>query len=252
MGSPIAIDSPDGQRGVISAQKLLATVPSGTAVVSTGIPPNAETLIAVYPGTGLNITFECEGDTTGVLYPVRLARQGDGPSVSVFAFIDISSVLDSQVTITLTGASSSTWYVYADAAAHFSVDPDNYSDRRGVQYVVPTAPSSSTGDHPPVELRCSALNNQASGTVAINPPGAGQRLRIFYATCTPAGTSDLVALLDTITSNLFLTGGGTGQAVPVACDYKPSGLALSANAGVELATSAGNGSWTIVYTIETI
>lgn len=122
------------------------------------------------------------------------------------------------------------------------------TDKRGVQWAGLTAPDTLTGDHPPVELLSIGGNNNNGSVLLLPAAGAGKRYRIFSATVGPVTTAQAAGLYDSITGTYFLF----AQNNHVAQSYLPSGYALTTNAGVGLATSAGNGTFSICYTLETV
>lgn len=174
----MSIGTEDFSYGVISAQKMLATVPAGTDNVTVGIPPNAETLVVTYPEPAVNYYPRCHGTTTGYPYPGVSTPAGGIASPYQTWFFDVSSALDSEVNIVFSQAPGIKWYVYADAQAHVLLDGTGAYDSIGVQYQAPVPPSG-TGIGPSFnELKLASGNFTASGAI-IPAPGGGLRLRIF-------------------------------------------------------------------------
>ena len=178
MPVPIATDTPDNQRGLFNPQALLAEVSTGAANITVGVPTNAETIWVSATGFPSTPTAKCQGVQTGIEYVgVRVPSQGN-ITANPFWVFDVSSAVDQDVTITFSVAPAPSWYVYADAAPRIVTDLTKYVNQQGLQYVIPSAPNTNPGDHPPNELQLGSGNMTASG-VLLGAPGANLRYRIF-------------------------------------------------------------------------
>jgi hypothetical protein len=246
----VAIDAPDYQRGVISAQKLLATVPAGTASVTVGIPPNAETLIVTAADMADGGTIYVQGTSTLYKYPgLRLPSQPHMTAALTWVF-DISNSMDEQVNVVFTDAPGMIWFVYADSTAHVIADASTLKNTRGSMYVVPAVPSTAAGDHPVDELQC-AVNGFGVNSTFIYSPGAGQRLRVFTLALANTTTTLTSQFIDSVTGGLlgFLQGVG-----PLVLPLPGQGYPLSADAALEVQLGSGGGVVvaTAYYTVETV
>ena len=272
-------DTPDYQRGVVSAQQLLATVAAGTAEVTVDVPPNAETLIVCVQEYPSSLFIRAVGVTTGVVYPTAYCSTGDGIVTWQAQFFDCSSPLDSKVQITCATAPSQPWYVYSDAAVHVVIDPISANaiggtgaanpggtvqvggtdgtdlrtlrtSEQGMVYTVPSAPDTAAGDHPPNELLTAHVQLTASGN-AFAAPGAGLRYRIFAAAMSALASGLTGWIYDLTATRLFLTMGISGWAAQT---YGPTGIALSADSAITFGLNSGTGTTDIiiVYTVETV
>jgi hypothetical protein len=246
----IAIDTPDYQRGVISAQKLLATVAAGTASVTVGIPPNAETLIVTAADIADGGTIYAEGTSTLYKYSgVRLPSQPHMTAAVTWVF-DVSNPMDEQVDVVFTDAPGMTWFVYADAAVHVIADASTLKDTHGSVYAVPAVPSTVAGDHPPDEV--SFVSNVFTANAEIlAAPGNTQRIRVFsvlMATET-AGLAGRVA--DATTLNALCICAGPGN---IATTLPAQGVRINENEALTYILDAGAGIMRIgiVYTIENV
>jgi len=252
MCAQVAMDTPDGQLGVVNAQLQLATVAGGTRTCEVGIPPNAESLIVMAPSTTSVGSCFVQGVTTGLLYPGILQTPQPAFGEQQVWVFDVSSVTDAQVFVEFNVAPTEEWYVYADAGVHIVADTSKLTDLRGVTYAVPSVPNTAAGDHPPTELSSYVNNGVATGTVIIAAPGAGKRPRVFYASIAPetgGNTASLITTTGGVTvASIKATTGGQSQPV----DYKPTGLPCPANAGLEVTTTGGAASVVVVYTTENI
>ena len=119
-GTPIG--TPDWQRGVVDASKLLATVAAGTDSQVVGIPPNAKTLVVCFSHGDTPVSIEVVGDTTGIVYPGAPIPSLNIASTDVQYAFPVSSSLDDQVTVNLTGTISYSWYVYAHSGTSVVTD----------------------------------------------------------------------------------------------------------------------------------
>lgn len=250
MGGPIAADTPDYQRGVVNAQKLLAA-PSAKSSVIVSPPPNTESmiLIADQPSSPSDVVW-CLGQTSSAYAPVYRLPAPNGVNFNGAWIFDVSSVIDSSYEVYYGNGSHTRWYVYADVAARLVVDGSKLTDLHGQQYVIPTVPSTLTGDHPPVELQQAAIYGSAD-TNFIAAPGAGKRLRLFYATLSfiPSGTGN-AQLVGTVSGTNYIL--SQHPACPPV-SYYPSGLPMAANDGLRVGLSVGGTfASTVVYTTETI
>lgn len=275
----VAIDTPDGQRGVVSAQILLATVPADSLTTTVGIPPNTETLVVLARSPNRSQFCTAVGVTTGLYYPQLQQTVNVGAGYSVTVFIDVSSAVDGQVEIQFVDILSTPAWVYADSAVHFSPDPataaaaatiaDNTpvagllvagtdgtfatafrTNQGGVPYVIPTVPSIRTHDHPPTELNVASPILGASATV-IAAPGAGMRIRVFSMQMGSQGQAFTGYLTDSATGQALMVG---GQSNAGAITLPGQGYPLAANAGLNFIAWGGTGNMMIVvyYTMETV
>jgi len=120
--SNLNIGTPDWQRGVVSAQKLLATVAAGVASVTVAVPSNCENLVIAFsvplPG-GAPVV---QGVDTGVKYPVIPLNIVIPQKGFNFLAVPVLSSQDASVTITFAGAPTSKWYVNSDSGSRIVVD----------------------------------------------------------------------------------------------------------------------------------
>lgn len=250
MAGPIAIDTPDYQRGVVSAQKLLAA-PSATSSVIVSPPPNTESmiLIADQPSSPSDVVW-CVGQTSLAYAPVYRLPASNGVNFNGAWIFDVSSVIDSSYRVYYGNGSGTRWYVYADAAARLVVDGSKLTDLHGQQYVIPTVPSTLAGDHPPVELQSFGGNFNANGNI-LAAPGAGFRYRVFHASAVPlTGGTYFAELGNSAGGTLFLfcSGIAGGQ-----MSFYPSGLPCGTNAPIFIGFSAaGEVSVSLAYTTEVV
>lgn len=271
------VDTPDHQQGLVNAQKLLATIPRTERTVSVAPPPNTETLVVIVEATlGQNITLEVRGNQTGVVYPPAPYLYETGGKSWQIAWIDVTSVLDREVSVGLSDFPSGSWYVYSDAGVHTIIDAvlsravgatfgplpssavqvagsDGVNlrplslDQYGKQWVRQLAPGTKRADHPEPELQWVSTIATANGTV-LAAPGAGQRRRVFTAQLASLKSGSTGNLYDAVAIKTICFGpadGGTTIA------FLPSGLALSTNAGISVNVSAaGEVGVVIAYTTE--
>ena len=253
MTAPIAVDTPDYQRGVVSAQTLVGTMAANTGTVKVPVPPNAETLIVQGINLLGDIAVNVFGTTTLARYPWSTIYGGGSPAQWVTVFVDATSVLDGHVTINISPAPTATCYVYADSGVHIVSDPGKLTDRRAVQYVTPTVPNTAAGDHPPNELQVKSITNLATPATILPALGAGNRYRIFYATMNMADANVLSDLRDATPATPFLHGATGAAGTPTAASYLPSGIPLTANSAITGTCSvASHVTATIAYTTEAV
>lgn len=251
ISGPPQFGSPDGQRGITTAQKLLATTAPGTSSATVTVPPNAETIVVAVPLPPAGPKAVCQGVTTGFDYPgLSAPSQYSTPSHAEFLF-DVSSALDAQVTITLQFSPARAWYVISDQGVRITADASKLTSRLGQQHIVPGAPSTLVGDHPPVELQSQSFYGITATTTILAAPGAAKRYRIFGAWAVNVGTGDTCLIEGTYNGNpCYLAAPGSGSP-----NFPLTGLALDANALVEVQVlfgSAGNYMGSVLYTTETV
>lgn len=122
-------------------------------------------------------------------------------------------------------------------------------NRQGLPYVIPSAPSIVTGDHPPNELLV-ASGSFAANTVLLAAPGAGKRYRIFAANLAAIGANTSGYIEDTVSGQFFIV---TCEGASASLTYGPTGLPLSSNGAVEYILVNGvTMNVVVVYTLETI
>lgn len=248
MAGPIAVDTPDYQRGIVNPQLEVLNTQLFGGTANFFIPENAETLVAICSSIPPIETLKLTGVTTGNAYiGVPLAGYS-GVNLRVFVF-DAVPTLDTQLQVT--GGSAGHAFniqVYADAGVHLMVDGANARTSIGTQYVVPTVPSTLTLDHPPNELQYGSW--QVSDGQALGPtPGTGQRLRIFSASVGHCSNAGDTVLADN-TGTWFYQGHSVNPGQQ--STYGPSGIALPALSQVIAHISGGTVVGTMTYTIETI
>jgi hypothetical protein len=243
------IDTPDYQRGVVSAQSLLAVVPAHTLTATVGIPPNAETLVLISAAfTGVGVAVSCVGVTSGVTYPAQRTREAGNPNAEYSVYVDVSSAADQEVVLTVSGSFGVPWYVYSDAGVHVVTDTSKYSNLLGQQYVIPSIPSLQPADHPPTELQLASTITSSNAALVAAPSGS-QRIRVFTLNLA-TGISGLNCYLEDPVAGIalvVLTGPGN-----VVLSLPAQGYPLAAGAGLEYVLQAGSGFayMTAYYTIE--
>ena len=250
ISSPPNYGSPDWQRGVYSAQKLLATVAGGTRTASVTVPPNAETIVVSIPGGAGAYRLSLQGQTSLTEYPGIQAIQQTNIPITPMWFFDVSQCLDPIVEVIFTIAPATTWYVYADAGIHLTADITKIANASGIEYVIPTLPDTAGSDHPATELQLINATFAANG-VLLASPGGGKRYRVFAWQIASQGAAVTGYLTDSLTNLGFAFGGlniGSALTLPA------QGFPLSTNAAVNfnLWGGAGNISVVLYYTTETV
>jgi hypothetical protein len=228
-------DTPDYQRGTVNAQVPLAAVASGTLTTVVAIPPNAETIVVTGQTGSLKPTLNVFGVTTNIVYPVvPVAPVTTAGGWSTW-WVDATQCLDQELSITIGPGAISEWYVYADAGVHLTADASLRRAQTGVQYVVPTIPSTIAGDHPPQELSL-ASGGWNANAVVLAAPGAGERYRVFTIEMmsVAAGTSGY--LLDAVSNKVLCSCAGPGNS---ATNLPGQGYPLSTNAAINFQVNAG-------------
>ena len=115
--------TPDWQRGVNSAQRLLVTAGGGSQLEQVSVPPNAQTIIVLASATPGLGTFEAAGVTTSFLYPVSQSIFKPGTEEFGAYFVNVANCIDTEITCTFSHAPGNTWYIYADQGVHINFDP---------------------------------------------------------------------------------------------------------------------------------
>jgi hypothetical protein len=102
------VGTPDNQRGVFSPQLLIGSFGTGHATETVTMPANTESLLIINnQGTALESVV---GTTSGYSYPFF-----PGAGSAELYVVEVSPVVDPEVTITWFGAPGAQWYVIADA-----------------------------------------------------------------------------------------------------------------------------------------
>ena len=107
------IGTPDWQRGTVNAQKLIATIPGGTASAVVNLPANTTKIGIAQAGDNFTGTYLVQGNTSGLKYPETLVPGSSSASASSFSQFDVLSMIDTSVTITFSGFTNlDPFYVY--------------------------------------------------------------------------------------------------------------------------------------------
>lgn len=117
------IDTPDYQRGVVSAQTLLADVGPGVDEATVGVPPNAETIVLFGLQQSGGSVPSVRGVQTHMFYPLMGAGFLQSGERQVTAYVDAARVVDSEVTVFFPPVAGTKWYLYADAGVHIVSSP---------------------------------------------------------------------------------------------------------------------------------
>ena len=117
------VGTPDWQRGVASAQKLMGKILAGGSSITVDLPPSCETVAVVVRETSRSQTINVVGGVSGLNYPYGKVTTGSGTAFTSIYYIGVSSVVDSSITITLSATSTLDAFVYSDLASHLSFDP---------------------------------------------------------------------------------------------------------------------------------
>lgn len=251
MASPIAVDTPDYQRGVVSAQVNLGEIPAGQSKLVTGIPSNAETLVVAFTTTTDAAYVTVTGNQTGTAYQgARIKPQAAFSGWQTWLF-DISSVLDETVTIVLEGSDGGGAQVYADSGVHVVADTTKLLNQSGQQYVIPSVPSIFTGDHPPNEMQCT-FDFGTTTQVFMGAPGVGLRYRLFTLELTgdnASGSWEMVAS-GNVDGPYIHVAGVNATVIPL----HPQGYPMPTNTGLTVTQDTAGGTWrgTVWHTIETV
>lgn len=240
-----AVDTPDYQRGVTSAQVPLGHYTAPAVSVVVGIPPSCETLVLLAGGESELINVSVVGVTSGVSYAVVPASAGSSLVASSVWFADVTSVIDAEVTVFAENANGGDVYVYADAGVHVVADARNGGGAGGVAQVIPVIPGTAASDHPATELQFVG-GGANTNIVIVAAPGVGKRIRLFAGAITNIGA--LGALTDQVGANnlLFVQDNNTTLVLP------DQGVPLTENSALLAETSSGTTYYTAFYTIETI
>lgn len=114
--TPTNIGTPDWQRGLVNAGKLLETVPGNTGSATVTLTPNTRTLVVVLPSSVAGQAVDVQGTTTDMFYPgTVMVNAADATAGEMFAFT-VSPETDDVVTVSCYPVPGFTWYVYANNA----------------------------------------------------------------------------------------------------------------------------------------
>jgi hypothetical protein len=130
---------------------------------------------------------------------------------------------------------------------------------QGEQYVIPSAPSTASGDHPPNELQVAPFNGVTTNAFVLNAPGLGKRYRIFGGDMVDISGSFIYAFLYAVFNGVStviggLWSSGSGQLTGMQLIVPLSGLAADANTAVTIGTGANATKLygAVYYTLETV
>lgn len=198
------VGTPDWQRGVVSAGKLLATMAAGTSTVTVAVPPNARSLVVCLSYVEQPAFVEVKGTTTGRSYVGNTFPADIQPAYSdSFYVFDVASQLDAEVTISLPAATTDPWYVYSSTATSILSIPDLSATMANPVYLGSPPGITIIGwDGTP---HAQALATDKVGRLAIMPP------------------TDAVSLPLTVASEQILARSTTGGYYLFGYDVYPDG-----------------------------
>ena len=130
------IGTPDWQRGVVTPNKLLATIPAGTLTYDIDLPANANKIVIARKGSNFTGTITVTGTTSGIEYPGGEIPFANDATAGEFLQFTVLPVVDSKVTLTFAGWTVTTeFYVYTtpDILAVSTPDALYYVNYQGAQ-----------------------------------------------------------------------------------------------------------------------
>ncbi len=117
------IGTPDFQRSVVAARKVLATVAANVNAVTVNVPPNGVTICVVVHDVPSGANLTVSGVTTGFVYPIADGSIPVSGDVYYVYYVSPAVVIDSSISVVFSAAPTSEWYVYSDIESHVSFDP---------------------------------------------------------------------------------------------------------------------------------
>lgn len=273
-------DTPDYQRGVVSAQKLLGTASSGSTSLTVGVPPNAETLLVV---TDPGVTGESPsitGNTSGAMYPAsHIGPTAQSGTMSIWA-VAVSPPLDDSVTVSWANTPNGAWYVLADQGIRQTIDAVltriatdvggappgmglalvvtngelSYSlagSPDGAVYVVPQIPPPVSGGGPSNELLIVSSGIATAGVTLLGSPVGAQRYRIFAVGISmegDIGSGGWGAISDVHTA--FTPVVAAGQVLSLTYPGQGMPAAEGSEIAFDLGGTSPSGSGWVMYTLE--
>lgn len=181
------VGTPDWQRGIVTAGKLLATIPAGTTTETVTVPPNAQSLAVVLNYVDVQTYVDVKGSTTGRSYSGAW-RPSEVPFsyADSFYYFAVASQLDAQVEIRLSTAPTSPWYVFSESGVTLvdvaELVPTLQPDVNGSYYGITTVGYMAQSQ------RFSSLSLDGNGRLVTMPPTSG------LSKAVAAGTTQLLAL----------------------------------------------------------
>jgi len=178
------VGAPDWQRGVVSADSLLAGVAANISSTTVNLPPNAKTLVVVKSSVDSAAWVKVKGATTGRFY-TGSQRPSDVSLdyADAFMFFSVAPSLDQSVTIINEVAPSEEWYVYITSGV-YAVDIPLLNE------VVYTPPGYSISG-------VAILGNDGSNFEFVSTDTNGRQVPLVptvgYSQAVAAGTTQLVA-----------------------------------------------------------
>ena len=230
------VGTPDWQNGIVNAQLLLATVPGATLTKVVNVPPNAESIIVITYCATRPVPATVVGVASGYSYPTNFNYVIAGGNYYTFTFIDASTVVDSQVIVSIYPAVQGPWYIYSDAASHISYDPTMATLLQSNG-----APYSGTG------VNLFGLNGGAVEPLLADASGhlltIDAVLELAVAALNATIPADAVQVGGSDGANLrALRTDSTGQLIPIVPSHTTSAV-LGVNAFTQLLAALGSGNY---------
>lgn len=234
-------DTPDGQRGEVTADQLIATFNGGVATGTVEVPINAKALWMLL-GPMPDPTVTVTGVSTGIVYPTyALWTQDVAGELNLCAVCFVTSQFDEEVSIHWASAPAGAWSVIADTGGRFTLDAALAASSANPGTVIPGY-AVLMGGSDGTDIRALLVDSTGRLVVAGStfPPVYGTPGAALPADALAVGGTDGTDLrvlavdtsghLLTIDSHLGNVTGAPGSAEP------PDALQVAGSDGIDLRT----------------
>lgn len=273
-------DSPDNQRATVAAQTLVGQTTGGTGEFIFSVLPNTRSIIVLVNGTPSLSDLVIYGQQSGVAY-TAIRSNVPGPNsygasyvagcnpqvdttykatwgatynVPIYFIADqgIRIVNDSLLALVIgdTTGPVTDFAVSVGGAGPGGSRPFSM-DVYGRQYTIPTIPSATAQDHPPIEVSVNCNYASALETI-VAAASSGYRYRVLGLALSCAVSGVMPYIYDSSSGAAL----GILQAPgSIVCPMPPQGIPLGNGASIELGFGpggAGQVAWNLYYMTEEI
>ena len=260
-------DTPDNQRGTVSAQQEIGHTTGDVGYLEFDVPANARSILIVGESLSSIPGLQVLGKGSGLRYPALTAVSSPISNAGIVYISEAIPSIDPKMAIQWSATYAVPILVIADQGIRLVNDngiaqtlgygggPNPYwgiavggqgqsgfrqflTDDDGRQYVLPGIPPIDGSGHPPVEVKILTSGQVAGSATLTGSPGASYRYRIIRIDAINQ-TGDIFGYVEDGGDSvplLYVAG-----SAPMQFYVGPTGYAMSSNASINFVVVSGSG-----------